>query len=65
MRPCKYRWKAPRIPTLGIPRNHVELLHGGGILVNATSVPQECSLPKGHAGPHRSLTGVVVAGDAE
>ncbi len=56
---CGFRWKAQRIPTPGIPRNHVELLHGGGVVVNATMVPQECVEPKGHDGPHRSRTNVV------
>ena len=46
---CGFTWQAPRIPTPGVQRGPN----------NPTSVPQKCCLPKGHDGPHRSLTGVT------
>lgn len=54
---CGHKWMAPRVPTPGIPPNHVEV-KTFGVIVNATRVEQECVLRAGHDGPHRSLTGV-------
>lgn len=47
MSTCGHIWKAPYLHAP--PSKKV------------TSVTQKCSLPKGHDGPHRSLSGVITS----
>jgi hypothetical protein len=63
---CGYIWRAPRVPTPGAPE-YQRIQRGARdiIIANPKSVPQECVLPKGHNGPHRSLTGVTAALEEE
>lgn len=58
---CGYEWWAPRIPTPGIPVGLDERasLKAGGLIGNPRSMPQVCTLVKGHDGPHRSSTNVT------
>lgn len=57
---CGYIWRAPRIPTPGVPRYDTFQQDARDIVItNPTSVPQECILEKDHKGPHRSLTNVI------
>lgn len=42
---CKFKWRAPYL----LPPPSTKVM----------SVQQVCSLPKGHDGPHRSLSNVI------
>ncbi len=58
---CGHKWRAPYLLSPTAPREII----AGNIRIpvkgDTLYVEQECSLPKGHDGTHRSLSNVVSA----
>lgn len=58
---CAYEWWAPYLSPPGTPNERQVEFGGVRVTVKGNvSIKQKCSQPKGHDGPHRSSTNVIV-----
>jgi hypothetical protein len=58
---CGRKWDAPVQWPPGVQSGTFEVAGLGEVVTDKRSIPQTCALPKGHTGPHRSLTNVTTA----
>lgn len=56
---CGHKWEAPYAWPPGVRPGTFVVPGLGTVTRDRKTVPQECSLPRGHEGPHRSLSNVT------